>query len=423
MKLANHLGIRLTGLFVILFLIWSVIYAWVQMYEIYDGIDEGLTNLKQEFIVQANRDARFVENMEQYNPINMIVREISSEDALDLKEEHSTTKVYFDTEKEFEEVRILSTAFKCEANGKYYKLQFFTSTVETEDLIENMLILLAVLWATLSILLFWGSRYIIRQSSKSFHELLAKLGSFNLGQTQMIDFPKTNISEFKVLNKTVEVLLKENIQTYKDQKIFIENASHELQTPLAILISRVDLLMSKEDLSEEQMKELSTILSTLNRMRRLNSSLLLLSKIRNKQFTVSAKVDMGKVVDEVCADFEDIMEHKQISLEVESEDAPVLQMNADLAHIMISNLVKNATYYNVPNGNITISLLSNSLSIANSGMPLPEGIDIFERYKSGNDSDSSAGLGLAIVSSIVDAYHFRVQYKYDQKHIITIFFY
>lgn len=239
----------------------------------------------------------------------------------------------------------------------------------------------------------------------------------------MFDFPKTNISEFKVLNKTVEVLLKENIQTYKDQKIFIENASHELQTPLAILISRVDLLMSKEDLSEEQMKELSTILSTLNRMRRLNSSLLLLSKIRNKQFTVSAKVDMGKVVDEVCADFEDIMEHKQISLEVEVEDAPVLQMNADLAHIMISNLVKNATYYNVPNGNITISLLSNSLSIANSGMPLPEGMDIFERYKSGNDSDSSAGLGLAIVSSIVDAYHFRVQYEYDQKHIITIFFY
>ena len=83
MKLANHLGIRLTGLFVILFLIWSAIYAWAQMYEIYDGIDEGLTNLKQEFIVQANRDARFVENMEQYNPINMIVREISSEDALD----------------------------------------------------------------------------------------------------------------------------------------------------------------------------------------------------------------------------------------------------------------------------------------------------------------------------------------------------
>lgn len=422
MKLANHLGIRLTGLFVIIFLIWSVIYFFAQMHEIYDGIDEGLTNLKQEFIVQANKDAAFVENMEKYNPINMIVREISYEEAINLKEEHQTTKIYFETEKEFEELRILTTAFRCEDNEKYYRIQFFTSTVESEDLVENMLMLLVILWITLSMLLFWGNRYIIRRSSKPFSELLDKLHDFNLGQTKMIDFPKTNISEFRALNQTVEALLKENIQAYKEQKIFIENASHELQTPIAVIISKIELLMDKESVTEEQIKELSSILSNLNRIKRLNSSLLLLSKIRNKQFTTDTEVCLESIVSEVCESFEDIIEHKQISLKVDIEYPPVLKMNSDLAHIMVSNLVKNATNYNTPNGGIEIVLRENYFAISNDGNPLPKGMNIFERYTSGGSSNASTGLGLAIVSSIVDIYNFKISYSYEQKHIVTIYF-
>lgn len=422
MKLANHLGIRLTGLFIVVFLIWSVIYFLTQMHEIYDGIDEGLTNLKQEFIVQANKDAAFVENMEKYNPINMIVREVSYEEAVNLKEEHATTKIYFETEKEFEEVRVLTTAFRCEDNGKYYRVQFFTSTVESDDLVENMFILLVVLWITLSILLLWGTRYIIKRSSKPFNELLDKLRDFNLGQTKMIDFPNTNITEFKTLNRSVEALLKENIQTYKEQKIFIENASHELQTPLAVIISKVELMMGEENLSEEQMRELSSILNNLNRMRRLNNSLLLLSKIRNKQFTTNTEVNVGDVVNEVCENFEDIIVHKQLSLKVDIKASPTLQMNADLAHIMISNLVKNAVNYNILEGSIDITLKENYFKIANDGEALPEGIDIFERYASGENSNASTGLGLAIVSSIASVYNFRVKYSYDQKHVIMIYF-
>lgn len=392
------------------------------MHEIYEGIDEGLTNLKQEFIVEANKDAQFVENMERYNPINMIVREISADDALQIKEEHSTTKVYFDTEQEFEEVRILTTAFKCEPSGKYYSIQFFTSTVETDDIIENMFILLVVLWLTLGILLLWASRRIIKRSSKPFNELLGKLQYFNLGNTKMIEFPKTNIAEFKSLNNTIEVLLKENIQAYKEQKIFIENASHELQTPLAVSINRVELLMGTEDISEVQLKELSSILSNLNRMKRLNNSLLLLSKIRNKQFPINSDVDMKETIEEVFENFEGMIEHKQLLIQTHFDASPIIKMNNDLAHIMINNLVKNAINYNVEHGRITVRLNQDSFTILNDGNPISDGIDIFERYTSGETRKSSAGLGLSIVSSIAHLYNFKIEYSYKEMHSITVFF-
>lgn len=423
MKLANALTISLIKLLLFVLAIWSVIYFLMQMNEIYDDIDEGLTNLKQEFIVKANRDAAFVENMVIYNPINMKVEEISAEDALKIKEQHQTTDIYFETENEDEEVRILSTAFKCEANGKYYSLKFFTSTVESDDLIKNMLILLVFLWISVGLIMFLGGRFIIERSSRPFYQLLQNLEEFKLNSTQMIDIPKTNISEYQALNKSIELLLKENIEAYKQQKTFIENASHELQTPIAVIISRIELMMNANDVSETQLAEFSTILSNLNRMKRLNSSLLLLSKIKNKQFVEHSLVNMSSVVADVCNNFRDIIEHRELQLNIENIGHLDVEMNTDLAHILISNLMKNAINYNIPQGKIEIKLTNNSFSIANDGAPIQEGINIFDRYTSINSNHSSStGLGLSIVSSIVNIYKFRIHYSYNRMHHISIHF-
>lgn len=422
MKLANHLTIRLCGLFILILSLWSVIYFLMQMHEIYDDIDEGLTNLKQEFIVQADNDSAFVESMVKYNPFNMIVEEIDYEKAIDIKEEHTTTKVYFETEKEFEEVRILTTAFRCEANGKYYSIKFFTSTVESDDLIENMLFLLICLWITLSLMIIFGGKYIIERSSKPFNKLLEKLHDFSLDNTKMIEIPKTNISEFKALNNAVEALLKENIQAYNEQKAFIENASHELQTPLTVIISKIELMMNSQNISEEQISDLSIVLSNLNRMKRLNSSLLLLSKIKNKQFVENTDVNILEVLEDVRNNFSDIIEHRGLSLSIEQIGVPTVKMNADLAHIMISNLMKNAVNYNILNGRIEIKLTTNSITISNDGKPISEGLNIFDRYISNNTSDSSTGLGLSIVSSIISVYRFKIEHSYNTMHHISIQF-
>ncbi|MFV0330126.1 MAG: sensor histidine kinase [Dysgonomonas sp.] len=421
MKLSNHLTIRLSGIFILIMLVWSIIYFFFQMTEIYDGIDEGLNNLKQEFIYEANRSPDFVVDMEKHNPLNIIIDKISFEEAKDFKETYTASKVYFITEEEEEEVRMLTTAFFCEQNNQYYKLKIFTSTVESDDLIKSMLYLLIALWVCLALVIILVIKRVIHSSNKPFYQLLHDLKNFKLGDGKMIEFPANNIYEYTELNSSVKDLLEDNINAYNEQKNFIENASHELQTPLSITIGKLELIMNSNKLDQQQLEEMASALNSLNRMKRLNSSLLLLSKIKNKQFSEKEAVDMVKIFEEIANDFEDITNHKEITLTINKKvDTLIVQMNKDLAYILVNNLIKNAVSHNIKKGKIEISIDENSVIITNDGEPV--NTDIFERYVSASKDTKSSGLGLSIVKSIVELYKFRITHEYKGKHIFKLVF-
>lgn len=219
MKLVNYLTLKLTLSFLIILTVWSTIYFSLQLHEIYDDIDEGLDNLRQEFIVKANRSADFTEDMMKHNPLNIIVTKISYEDAQDIKDSFTTTKVYFETESEEEEVRMLTTAFYSEPNNQYYKLQLFTSNVETDDLSQNMLFLLIVLWICLIATMFVLSRIILNKSNKPFFQLIDRLKAFRLENRVLIEFPSTKIDEFEELNNSVKSFLKIILRPIPSKKI------------------------------------------------------------------------------------------------------------------------------------------------------------------------------------------------------------
>jgi len=395
------------------------------MNEIYDGIDEGLNNLKQEFVYKANESSDFIVAMEKHNPLNIIVEKITFEEAKDFKETYTASTVYFVTEEEDEEVRMLTTAFFCESDKQYYKLKFFTSTVESEDLIKNMLYLLIALWICLALVIILVVQKVIYSSNRPFYKLLDNLRSFKLGETKMVEFPSTNIQEYSELNKSVRSLLESNINAYNEQKNFIENASHELQTPLTITIGKLELLANDNSLKKEQLENIISALSSLNRMKRLNSSLLLLSKIKNKQFYENELVNMVPVFEDILNDFEDLISHKELTLTIENEAESLnvsmnVSMNKDLAYIMANNLIKNAVSHNIKGGNISIVFASDSIIISNDGIPVSD--DIFERYISSSTDSKSSGLGLSIVKSIIEIYNFRITHQYLNKHIFTIKF-
>jgi len=417
MKLITHLILRITLYFTIVMLLWSGVYFFLQMNEIHDGIDEGLTNLKQEFILKANRVPGFVENMERDAPLNLIVREISQVEAETIVEHFTTTKVYFETELEEEEVRMLISAFYCTLNGKYYLMQFFTSTVESDDLLMNLLYLLLGLWLALILTLTVVGKIVIFKANKPLYQTLDKLHKFRLDNSKMPDFPKTKIIEYAQLIETVKELLAKNINIFTEQKQFIENTSHELQTPLAIVIAKLEILLEKYRNDEEYAGEIADLLRTLNRMKRLNSSLLLLSKIRNNQFPAVSTVNLRNVLESTLVDFEDIAAHKQITIEKSGDAIPMLQMNIDLAHILFINLVKNAIAHNISTGKIAVSYQENAITVSNSGNTAIA--EVFSRYK----SDSFSGLGLSIVKSITDLYKIDIEYRFEKNlHIFEIKF-
>ncbi|MDH6309729.1 signal transduction histidine kinase [Dysgonomonas sp. PFB1-18] len=423
MKLSNHLTLRLAAVFMLVIFVWSIIYFVIQMKEVYDGIDEGLNNLKQEFVYKANNSPDFVTAMLQHNPLNIIVEKISYEEAQDFKEIYSESKVYFVTEEEDEEVRMLTTAFYCEQDGQYYKLKFFTSTVERDDMVKNMLYLLIALWLCLALAIVVVIKKIIHRSNKPFYELLDNLKAFRLENTKMINFPVTDISEYKELNESVRSLLEDNINAFREQKNFIENASHEMQTPLAIAVGKLEMMIDGEGLDQKQVEDIHSILGSMSRMKRLNSSLLLLSKIKNKQFPASEDVVINTIVKETLEDFGDLVQHKKIKVSLQERQSIAVSMNKDLAYIMINNLVKNAVSHNIKGGKIDVVIDTDSLTLTNDGLPVADSINIFERYRSaGADALSSSGLGLSIVKSITDIYKFRIAYHYSDAHIFQLKF-
>jgi signal transduction histidine kinase len=388
------------------------------MKEIHDGNDEGLTNLKQEFIAKANKIPGFVENLENTAPLNITVNEIAFEEAEVMVENFATAKIYFATELEEEEVRMLTTAFRCELTGKYYRLQFFTSVVESDDLIKNTLYLLLGLWIMLSLTIFIVSKIIISKANKPFYKLLNELKKFRLDKRQIIAFPKTNLKEYSQLNRSIKELLERNIDVFNEQKIFIENTAHELQTPLAITIAKMEMLIEKYQSNKEYTEEIAGVLNILNRMKRLNSNLLLLSKIKNSQFPETSSVNLREVLDSVIADFEDIAAYKEISIEKEGDYCPELQINKDLAYILFGNLIKNAVAHNHQNGKIIINYNSDCITIANSGNRMT--FNVFSRYQNAAADEKSSGLGLSIVKSIADLYQLNITYTYNEMHIFRI---
>src|SRR5690606_10515295 len=152
-------------------------------------------------------------------------------------------------------------------------------------------------------------------------------------------------------------LLKANIAVFQQQKQFIENASHELQTPLAIALNKLELLLEQSQASDGQVQLLANAIQYLERMTRLNKSLLLLSKIENRQFSKEEEVDFNIRLHQQVDDFEELLLYKGIHVEIIEKARLNRFFNADLADVLITNLLKNAIVHSYEGGNVRITIM------------------------------------------------------------------
>ena len=213
-------------------------------------------------------------------------------------------------------------------------------------------------------------------------------------------------------------MTRRNEEMYSQQKQFIENASHELQTPLAICRNKLELLAERPDCTEGQLEEIEDIHRNLGRIVKLNKSLLLLSRIENGQFHETKEVEFNPIIKELVEDFQEIYEHKKLHVEVEENAACKVHMNESLANILITNLLKNAMIHTPNEGSITIRVQSTGITFTNStdGPSLDQSRLFTRFYQADNKKSDSTGLGLAIIQSIVHLYHFHISYSFDEKH-------
>lgn len=414
MKLLNYTTSYFAAILLVLLGIWAVIFYLEMLDEIYDSLDDGLDNQKMLVINRAKSDPEIIQRL-NFEDGSYTIKPISNKLAMNFRDSYRDTLMYMQNEKDYEPVRLLETVFK--KDDKFYKLKIITSMVEEDDLIEDLLFSLILLYVGLILSIVLLNNLILKKIWNPFYGLLQQLKNFRLEKDQKINTVSSNIEEFNLLNTRIEQMLEKSVSSYNSQKQFIENAAHELQTPLAISINKLELLVENEDLNNQQIELVASVLNNLEGLTRMNNSLLLLSKIENQQFPDEEEVVFNDLIEELKRDYEDLAAHKSIEISIESTSVLIYTMNRGLAKILLSNLLKNAIVHGQKQSNIEILISKNSFRISNSSNQ--ESLDpekVFSRFQKNAGSKNSNGIGLAIAKTIAKKYNFQLKYFYSDKH-------
>lgn len=296
--------------------------------------------------------------------------------------------------------------------GKPYQLHIQESMVSTTDLIAAIVSIQIGLLIVLFIGLVLINRKLSRKIWDPFYRTLNRLKQYQIDKDASLDLPHSSTAEFRDLSTTISQLIVKNHNAYQSQKEFTENASHEMQTPLAIVNGKLDLLM-QTDLTEYQADLISIIQDSTLRLSRLNRNLLLLAKIENNQFQNSEIIDLTEIIDTQLKQFDDLRKQKELAFNRQLESFPIWrEVNKALFEILLSNLLSNAIRYAPQNSTITISLTKSGFTISNAGNELKNPDTIFDRFQREDKNSSGIGIGLAIVKKICDNLGHIIQYSY-----------
>ena len=413
MKLLSYTYRKLALLLFLLMAVWGVLFYYAIIDEVVDETDDTLENYGEIFMESALHDPSILEtegslmSFYKFTPI-------SEEEGRHYRQVFYDATVYIELEDEDEPVRVMCTAFRM-PDGQYYELKLMISILERDDMVEAMLWYLGALFLLFLICTSIGIQLVLKGVFRPLHRLLDWLHCIQPGkEVPPLDNP-TKIREFRQLSDAALDMGNRSYKAYEEQKQFIENASHELQTPLAIVRGKVELLAESEGMTEQQMEQLDEIYATLGRAVKLNKSLLLLSRIENGQYTEMEDVSVDEILDELLPDLMDIYEHKQVRLIRKREEQPfIIRCNHSLAQILVSNLVKNSLLHNREGGELQVLTTPTSLVIKNTGDVPLDGEKLFRRFYHGMDGKKdSTGLGLAIARSIALSSSLKLTYEWQ----------
>nr|WP_288811768.1 HAMP domain-containing sensor histidine kinase [uncultured Sphingobacterium sp.] len=425
MKLANQTLKYLSISVLVVIALWSTIFYLFMLEVIHDNIDEELENQKR-LIIQELASETIVSPDFEFGVNNYKVREISEEQAIKMQNVYKDTMLLMqdddDPEPELEPVRMLTTAF--EHKGHYYELSIINSTIEESDLIKNLFYSVVILFILLVVSIVSINKVVIERLWSPLYRFLDQLTKFRLGKSGDKPAMVTNIQEFKDLQLAVSTLIRHNEETYEQQKQFIGNASHELQTPLAIMINKLEMVAETEGLQHEQSNAIAEVLNTAERLVRLNKSLLLLTKIENRQYLNNEDLSLNKLVTHTVDELEEIAAFKNIVIKVHQHQELNLRLDSSLANIIVSNLIRNALFHNKEGGEVNIAITENSLAVSNTSLQgALDAEQVFSRFYKSDTSSKGSGLGLAIVQAICNLYGFSISYNYaDSQHTFKINF-
>lgn len=402
-----------------IFTIGTILFYFLIRNILFNAIDEALHQEKNQVIENLKYEKEF--------------KEIHNSDFIDIIEVSSDSKLYdkvyntsiYNHEKKIRiDYRELKSVYK--RGDHFYEITIRQSLTEAESLINSILPIEVALFLGLIIGVLIINRFISDKIWEPFYELVDRLKHYDLVHVKIISYKKSNVDEFDELSEIVEKMTTRIYNDFNSQKEFNENSSHELQTPLAIIRNKLELLIQSKNLQDEEMVLIGSVFHTINRLTQLNKGLLLLSKIENNQYYELSRINIGQLMETLMISFEELIAERNIQVEINITKTIIISANQVLVETLLFNIISNAIKHNLDEGGkITIDTISkNVLEISNTGRELPVDAErMFERFLKSSNSEMSVGLGLSIVKKICDLYKFKISYSnIGQRHLIRIQF-
>lgn len=256
-----------------------------------------------------------------------------------------------------------------------------------------------------------------------FYDSLKRIREFDLNHQKTLYFAETEIDEFKELNQSLDKLVSGSVAAYTQQKEFADNASHELQTPLAIIQSKLEILLQTDTLTDKQYSIIEDALKGLARVSRINKNLLLLTKIENSQYMDKEKIDLSGLLNTTVILFQNFSGAQNIHLQLTIDPGIMIHGNKTLVEILLNNLIMNAIRYSSPGSAVYIGLSEKKITITNEGVAALQSGQLFKRFAAASYQSPGTGLGLALVQQICSRYNWKVLYEFnDSRHVFTVTF-
>ncbi len=399
----------------VIFLLASVAFSFLLRYVIINGIDEDLRIEKNEVLSYIGKYHSLpppVEVHDQYTQYQLVNNLPAGSHHIYTKKNHHKKGEDDDWE------RII--AFGATVNSNSYWITVSKSLEGTDELIQSIILITIGTIVLILAATFFINRLVLRKLWQPFYNSLHIIQNFKLSNNKTILFPTTKIDEFKLLNQTLSASVNKAQQDYFSLKEFTENASHELQTPLAVVRSKLDLLIQSEALTEPQSKAIQASYEAINNMKRLNESLLLLTKIENRQFAEQTSINIDTLIKNKVVQFEE--QWQSLGLEIMAKTNPaVITGNMQLIDILLNNLFSNATRHNVANGFIHLQSEAAQFTISNSGETKAlDGQQVFNRFYKSNPFTGKHGLGLSIVKQICEVSNYSCSYRFVAPNVHTL---
>lgn len=415
MKLLRYTHFNLSFLLFLLLGGWGTFFYYTVIDEVMDETDDALANYRDIIVGKILADSTLLDTEDKIIH-SYSIRPLTTEEVEHYRDRYYDGTVYIETEDEYEPVRIMKSCFMA-TDLKYYELELRLSTLERDDLIAAIFKYLVALYIALLCCIIFSTRLILKSVFRPLDRLLEWLENVSPGHPAPYLNPDCRIREFRTLNRAALEMHERAEKAYREQKEFIENASHELQTPLAVINGKLELLAEHENLDEEVLKNIDDMFRSLHRAIQLNKSLLLLSRIQNRQFEEVTEVDMNPHVRKILELLSDLYEEKELDYHLSDTEDCRIRMNESLAHTLLTNLIKNAIIHSPEHGRVDILIHSTRIEIVNDGNQALDERQMFKRfYKGHSGQKESTGLGLSIAQSIADLYYLSLTYYHDGRH-------